>query len=83
MYPYRLIDCDCTEAFKTCLDKVIDDTDGSSEGSREEAAEVRRMFFDVLDMKCSRLREYEICHEYGEWFAECKESTTMGIITVE
>ena len=75
MYPYRLASCDCLETFRNCLTAL-----GEADS---EATEVKRIFFDVLNMKCSRKEPLELCHEYSEWFDECKNSTLTSILKVD
>ena len=71
VYPYNLFACDCMKSFKNCLKRV----------DNEESREVARLFFDVVNMKCSKKVKKTTCKKYSKWFDQClDEETTTKIV---
>lgn len=74
MYPFTLYSCLCADAFRSCLSSLKDD---------DLARETERLFFDVLDMKCSVKTEYQVCEEFDrDDLLECKNGTVVKMISI-
>ena len=63
--------------FRGCLDALIDEFDDDA----DTAEEVRRLFFDVLDMKCSRKKKFKVCEKFDEWFQGCEQGEDVYIMS--